>query len=64
MFCDDLDNKVKINQGPYLYDVHTEGEGGLKNCLILRTKSTDRLREMRIKGGRGVKNPKNVADVI
>ena len=34
------------------------GGGGLKNCLIWRTNSTDRLREMRMKGGRGSKNPK------
>ena len=27
------------------------GEGGLENWLILRTNSTDRLREMRTRGG-------------
>ena len=53
---------VTYVKGPYLNDVRTEGEGGgLKNCQLLRTNSTDRLREMRMKGGgrRGVKkNPK------
>ena len=33
------------------------GGGGSKNCSILRTNSTDRLREMRMKG-EGSKNPK------
>ena len=40
------------------------GEGGFKNCPILRTNSTDRLREMRMKGGGGVKKSQNVADVL
>ena len=48
---------------PYTYDVHTEG-GGLKNCQILRTNSTDRLREMRTRGREGVKNPENFANVL
>ena len=30
----------------------------------MRTNSTDRLREMRTKGGGGVENPKNFADVL
>ena len=36
------------------------GGGGFKNCPILRTNSTDRLREMWVTGGRigGSKNPK------
>ena len=34
------------------------GGGGFKNCPILQTDSTDRLREMRMKGGGGSKNPK------
>ena len=38
--------------------------GGVKNRPILRTNSTDRLREMRTKGGRGVKNPEIYANVL
>ena len=38
-------------QGQSIYDVRTEGEGGLENWLILLTNSTDRLCEMRTKGG-------------
>ena len=34
------------------------GEGRLENWLILRTSSTDRLREMWTKGGGGIKSPK------
>ena len=45
--------------GRYLNEVRTEGGGGLKNCPILRTNSTDRLREMRMRGGVS-KNPKIV----
>ena len=52
-----------FGKGRYLNDVRTEGEGGFKNCWILRTNSTDRLREMRMKG-EGVKKSKNFADVI
>ena len=40
-------------KGPPIYDVRTEGGGGLENQLILQTNSTDRLREMWTKGGRG-----------
>ena len=40
------------------------GEGGFKNCLILRTNSTDRLREMRTRGRGGVKNLGIFADVL
>ena len=44
---------------------HCGGEGGFDNCQILRTNSTDRLREMRTnKGGGGVENPENFADVL
>ena len=51
--------------GPCTNDVRTEGGGGLKNCPILRTNSSDRLREMRTRGrGGGVKNAQNFADVI
>ena len=39
------------------------GEGGFKNCPILRTNSSDRLHEMLMRE-RGVKNPRNFADVI
>ena len=35
-----------------------------KKCLILRTNSTDRLREKRTKGREGVKNPENFAYVL
>ena len=44
--------------------LHGGGEGGFKNCPILRTNSTDKLREMRMKGGGGVKKSKIFADVI
>ena len=40
------------------------GDGGLKNRHILWTNSTDRLREMRTKGGGGVQNPEICADVL
>ena len=40
-------------KGPCPYDVRTEGGGRFKNCPILRTDKTDRLREMRTRG-RGV----------
>ena len=43
---------------------HRGGEGGLENCPILPTNSTDRLREMRMRGGEGVKNPEKIADVF
>ena len=42
----------------------SSGEGGFKNRPILRTNSTDRLRECVTKGGEGVQNPENFADVI
>ena len=42
--------EINLTEGRYLNDVRTEG-GGVKNCPILRTNSTDRLREMRMKGG-------------
>ena len=47
-------------KGPYIEDVRTEG--GLRIARFW-TNSTDRLREMRTKGGGGVENPKNFADV-
>ena len=34
------------------------GEGGFKNCPILRTDKTDRLREMRTRGRGGLKSQK------
>ena len=43
---------------------HGGGEGGFQNCQILRTNSTDRLREMRMRGGEGVQNLENFADVF
>ena len=44
--------KVQISIiGPCPYDDRTEGGEGFKNCPILRTNSTDRLREMRTRGG-------------
>ena len=42
----------------------SRGGGGFKNCPILRTNSTDRLRECMMKGGRGSRNVKNLRDVI
>ena len=48
-------------KGPYIEDVRTEG--GLRIARFW-TNSTDRLREMRIKGGGGVENSKNFADVF
>ena len=50
--------------GPCTYDVRTEGGGGFKNCPILWTDSTDRLREMQTRGREGVQNPKKFADVL
>ena len=41
----------KPPKGRYLKDVRTEGEGGLENCSNLRMNSTDRLREMWMRGG-------------
>ena len=38
--------------------------GGVENCQISRTNSTDRLREMRTKGVGGVENPENFVDVL
>ena len=48
-------------EAPYINEVCTRRGGGLKNYLILQTKSTDRLREMR--KGR-VKIPIIFADII
>ena len=40
-------------------------EGGSENMPILHMNSTDRLREMQMKGeGGGVKKSENIADVI
>ena len=41
------------SMGRYFYDVRTEGGGGFENALILRTDSTDKLREMKGRGGGG-----------
>ena len=46
-----LKKSMMIGKGPSIYDVNTEG--GLENWLILWMNSTDRLREMRTKGGGG-----------
>ena len=55
---------LDTGRGRYLNDVRTEG-GGSKNCSILGTNSTDRLREMQMKGGGGgVKKSENIADVL
>ena len=40
------------------------GGGGLENFPILWTNSTDRLCEMRMRGGKGVQNSENFADVF
>ena len=50
-----------MGKGRYLKDVRIKGGGGSENRLILRMNSTDRLREMRM---RGVQNLKNFADVF
>ena len=43
----------EVAKGPSIYDVLTGGGGGGFKCwLILRTNSTDRLREMQTKKGR------------
>ena len=47
-----------MSKGPCTYDVRTEGGGGFKNCPILRTDKTDRLREMRTRGRGGLKSRK------
>ena len=41
-----------------------KGEGGLKNFSNLGTISTNRLREMRMRGGEGVKKSENFEDVF
>ena len=51
-------------RGPCIKDVRTEGGGGLRNLPILRTNSTDRLREMRTRGREGVQISQNFADVL
>ena len=51
-------------RGPCIKDVRTEGGGGLRNLPILRTNSTDRLREMRTRGREGVQKSQNFADVL
>ena len=43
--------------------IRTEGGGGLRIAWLSWTNSTDRLSEMPVKG-RGVKYPKNFADVL
>ena len=48
-------------KGRYLYDVRTEGGRGVTQYV---TNTTDRLRECVTKGGEGVQNPENFADVI
>ena len=50
--------RLPLFRGPCTYDVRTEGGGGLKNCPILRTNSSDRLREMRTRGRGESKIPK------
>ena len=42
----------------HLLRLHRRGEGGFTNCPKMRMTLTDRLREMRTKGGRGSKIPK------
>ena len=39
-------------------------EGGLKEVANFANDSTDRLREMRTRGGEGVQNPENLAYVL
>ena len=55
------DEELKDIKGRYLYDVRTEGGGGVTQYV---TNTTDRLRECVTKGGEGVQNPENFADVI
>ena len=54
-------NAQTQDEGRYLYDVRTEGGGGGTQYV---TNTTDRLRECVTKGGEGVQNPENFADVI
>ena len=49
------------SEGRYLYDVRTEGGRGVIQYV---TNTTDRLRECVTKGGEGVQNPENFADVL
>ena len=59
---------AKTGEGCVRDDVYktsaVRGGGGSKNWPILQTNSTDRLREMQMEGGGGVKNPENFADVL
>ena len=48
----------------HLLRSHRGGEGGLKEVANFANDSTDRLREMRTRGGEGVQNPGNFANVI
>ena len=53
---------MKINNGT-IHKGRPHG-GGLRNLQILRTNSTDRMLEMRIRGREGVQNPENYADIL
>ena len=51
-------------RGDVLMTSALRGEGGSENLPILQMNSTDRLREMQMKGGGGVKKSENIADVL
>ena len=56
---------IGCHKGPSINDVTLEGGRGVQELPILRTNSTDRLRECVTKGGgRGSKNLKNMHDII
>ena len=59
-FSEWKDKDKKDKKGASFKYVRTEGGGGFGNCQIMWTNSTDRLREMRTKGGGGSKIPKFV----
>ena len=62
--------QLVMNLGKWPYKLGTikkgrpHGGGWSRNLKILRTNSTDRLREMRTRGREGVQNPENITDVL
>ena len=58
---------MNLGKWPYKLGTIQKGRphrGGARNLQILRTYSTDRLREMRTRGREGVRNPENFTDVL
>ena len=59
---------MNLGKWPYKLGTIKKGRphrgGWSRNLQILRTNSTDRLREMRTRGREGVQNPENITDVL